>query len=119
MAKVAVRCENNNKKYDGRVWLEPIECIVEHNGKVVTPPLDKSTLNNGDAVKVRWGKGKKLWNGVVAFLNEEECPSMSEVAEPKRKRKSKPGKEQPKSKRVGKYNYTYIIIHVVYYILYM
>jgi hypothetical protein len=57
MVKVAVRCENNtSKRYDGRVWLEPVECIMEHNGKMVTQPLDVTIRKEGDSVKVRWGK---------------------------------------------------------------
>lgn len=52
MAHVAVRCENNtSKRYDGRVWLETVECIVERNGKAVTQPLDATALKQGDAVE--------------------------------------------------------------------
>ena len=63
MAKVGVTCENNNnKRYDDRVWLEPVECIVEHYGQVVTKPLEVADLREGDQVKVkrRAKKGKKL-----------------------------------------------------------
>ena len=95
MATVGVRCENNNsKRYDGYVWREPVECIVEHNGQVVTQPLDVADLKEGDQVKVRWGsksRSKKLWNGVVTL-----SPPTS------RKRKTRPAKVAAvTSKKVG------------------
>ena len=105
---IAIRCENNTGKcFNGHIWLEPVESIVEHNGKTVTQPLDVSVLKQGDAVKVRWGKNKKLWNGVVAFLQEESPVTTSECEKPaerKRKRKTRPVKEQPKTrpKKIGK-----------------
>ena len=106
MVTVTVRCENNkNKQYSGHIWLEPIESITEHNGKTVTQPLDRAVLKEGDAVKVRWGKNKKLWNGVIAFLQEKEPPvSMSELGKlPEQKGKGKArSEEQPKLKKAKK-----------------
>ena len=74
---------------------------------MVEQPFDKTTLKDGEAVKVRRGKSKRFWNGVIAFLKEEECPSTSEdrkvTVERERKRKLQPGIHKPKSKRVGKH----------------
>ena len=70
MARIPVRCEGNqNKKYDGKTWLERAQDIVEVNNVPVSggaPPLKE-----GDAVKVRQivkGGREKIWSGVI-FLH--------------------------------------------------
>ena len=52
---------NNSRQYDSHMWLEPVECIVENSGQVVTKPLDVAEVREGDQVNIRWGgKIKKL-----------------------------------------------------------
>ena len=53
--KVGVRCENDIRKQYNRVWLEPVQRIVEHNGQVVTKLLDIAELRKANQVKVKWG----------------------------------------------------------------
>ena len=67
MKLVSVICEgNDSKRFDGRVWWEDISTITEVNGKEVDKTLDKSQLQNGDKVVVKFGdKSKKLFKGVI------------------------------------------------------
>ena len=65
-------CGNDSKKYDGKVWWEDSNNIVEVNGKPVTEHLKSSSLRNGDNVLVKFGsKSKKLFKGVVEL--QPEC----------------------------------------------
>ena len=43
---------NNSKRYNGKVWLERLQDIVEVNGRQISEPLCPSSFK-GDAVKVR------------------------------------------------------------------
>ena len=59
--KLEFDVNNNSRQYDSHVWLEPVECIVENSGQVVTKPLDVAELREGDQVNITWGgKRKKL-----------------------------------------------------------
>ena len=50
-------CEGNNSKlFDGRVWWEDVSTITEVNGKEVDKTLDKSQLQNGDNVVIKFGE---------------------------------------------------------------
>ena len=66
---------NDSKRYDGKVWLERLQDIVEVNGRQISEPLCPSSFKEGDAVKVRQlvkGGRVKLWNGVVVSSPQEE-----------------------------------------------
>ena len=71
--RVPVRCSGNeSKRYDGKVWLERLQDIIELNGAPVTADDDitRSSLKTGDSVKVRqvWKNGReKIWSGFVEF----------------------------------------------------
>ena len=75
MNKLPVYCQgNNSKRYDGKVWLEALENVVEVNGQEVSETLLLSAFKNGDLVKLRerLKNGKvRFWNGVVVL----ETPS--------------------------------------------
>ena len=65
-------CDNNSKKYDGKIWWEDFSNIVEVNGKPVTEHLTSASLRNGDTVLVKFGsKSKKLFKGIVEL--QPEC----------------------------------------------
>ena len=65
-------CDNNSKKYDGKIWWEDFSGIVEVNGKLVTEQLTSASLRNGDTVLVKFrSKSKKLFKGVVEL--QPEC----------------------------------------------
>jgi len=69
MELVPVLCEgNDSKRFDGRMWWEDISTITEVNGKEVNKTLDKSQLQNGDKVVIKFGdKSKKLFKGIIQF----------------------------------------------------
>ena len=51
MDRIPVWCVgHNSKRYDGKLWLEPVEDIL--NGEQLSEPILPSVLNEGDAVKV-------------------------------------------------------------------
>ena len=62
-----VLCEgNDSKRFDGRVWWEDTSTITMVNGKEVDTALDKSMLQDGDKVVIKFGgKSKKLFKGVI------------------------------------------------------
>ena len=67
MDRIPVRCVgNDSKRYDGKVWLELVEDIVEVNEELLSESILPSALKEGDAVKVRQhskgGHHKKLWS---------------------------------------------------------
>ena len=65
-------CDNNSKKYDGKIWWEDFSGIVEVNGKLVTEHLTSASLRNGDTVLAKFrSKSKKLFKGVVEL--QPEC----------------------------------------------
>lgn len=69
-------------------------------------------------LKVRWGKSKKLYNGIVVFLPEESHVKCGKpTAESKRERKRKAGIDQPKArpKKIGKYIHAYMYIYIYTY----
>ena len=40
MDRIPVRCVgNDSKQYDRKVWLEPVEDIVEINGELLSEPI--------------------------------------------------------------------------------
>lgn len=72
MDRIPVRCVgNDSKRYDGKVWLEPVQDIVEVNEEQVFEPILPSAFKEGDVVKVRQhakgGGHLKLWSGVVTW----------------------------------------------------
>ena len=72
MDRIPVRCvDHNSKRYDGKVWLEPVEDILQVNGEQLSEPILPSAVKEGDAVKVcqhsKGGCPKKLWIGVVSW----------------------------------------------------
>ena len=100
MDRIPVRCVgNDSKQYDGKVWLEPVEAIVEVNGKLLSEPILPSAFKEGDAVKVRQhskgGRHKKLWSGVVSWNRlphgELRCPTTPMKTATPQKRKQSPG----------------------------
>lgn len=60
---------NDNPRFDGKVWLEPLVDVVERNGEALSHPLPLSAFNEGDSVKVqRISKGNRtIWNGTVTY----------------------------------------------------
>ena len=76
MDRIPVQCVGNDSKpYDGKVWLERLQDVVEVNGRQISEPLCPSSFREGDAVKVRQlvkGGRVKLWNGVVVSSPQEE-----------------------------------------------
>ena len=75
MDRIPVQCVGNDSKgYDGKVWLERLQDIVEVNGRQISEPLCPSSFKEGGAVKVRQlvkGGRVKLWNGVVVSSPQE------------------------------------------------
>ena len=74
MDRLPVLClDNNSPKYDGKVWLELLQDIVEHNGQAVSHPVSLSAFKEGDSVKVKQvsKKKSKLWNGRITYVKED------------------------------------------------
>ena len=75
MDRIPVQCVGNDSKlYDGKVWLERLQDIVEVNGRQISEPLCPSAFKEEEAVKVRQlvkGEHVELWNGVVRSPQEE------------------------------------------------
>ena len=84
MDRLPVLClDNNSARYDGKVWLELLANITEHNGQSVSPPLSLSAFNEGDSVKVqRISKGKRtIWNGRVTYKSFAELSKKQRSSE--------------------------------------
>ena len=76
---------NDSKRYDGKVWLERLQDIIEVNGRQISEPLCPSSFKEGDAVKVRQlvkGGRVKLWNGVVVSSPQEERSAFNTTPKP-------------------------------------
>ena len=100
MDRIPVGCVgDDSKQYDGKVWLEPGEDIVEVNGELLSEPILPSALKEGDAVRVcqhsNGGRHKKLWSGVVSWNRlphgELRCPTTSMKTATPQKRKQSQG----------------------------
>ena len=51
--RAAVQCENNNsQRFNGQIWLEPVESILEPNSRIIERTLSLSDFHGGDVVKV-------------------------------------------------------------------
>ena len=82
------RVGNDSKRYNGKVWLERLQDIVEVNGWQISEPLCPSSFKEGDAVKVRQlvKVGRvKLWNGVVVSSPQEKTIGVSYDSETRTK----------------------------------
>ena len=76
---------NDSKRYDGKVWLERLQDIIEVNGRQISEPLCPLAFKEGDAVKVRHlvkGARVKLWNGVVVRSLHEERLAFNTTPKP-------------------------------------
>ena len=92
---------NDSKRYDGKVWLERLQDIIEVNGRQIPEPLCPSAFKEGDAVKVRQlvkGGRVKLWNGVVVGSPQEERSAFNTTP--------KPGQRSPSTTRKRKQQMT-------------
>ena len=51
----AVWCENNNnQRFNGQIWLEPVQLIVEPNSRIIERNLSLYDFHGGDVVNVTW-----------------------------------------------------------------
>ena len=110
MELVPVLCEgNDSKRFDGKVWWEEMSTITEVNGKEVDKTLNKSQLQNGDKVVVKFGgKSKKLFKGIIQFpstdlstaqplgVGEKRSCSLSPVRQPTSKKYKQADEEKTK-----------------------
>ena len=114
MDRIPVQCVgNDSKRYDGKVWLECLQDIVEVNGQQISEPLFPSSLKEGDAVKVRQlvkGGCVKLWNGVVvsspqeeqlAFLTTPKPGQRSPSTSPRKQKQQMTDTKTPKARKIG------------------
>ena len=77
---------NNSKWYNGKVWLERLQDIVEVNERQISEPFCPSAFKEGDAVKVCQivkGGCVKLWNGVVVRSPQEERLAFNMTPKPR------------------------------------
>ena len=111
---------NDSKQYDGKVWLERLQDIVEVNGWQISEPLRPSSFKEGDAVKVCQlvkGGRVKLWNGVVVSSPQEVRSTFDTTPKPEqrspsttpRKRKQQmTDTKKPKARKIGELVPSYI-----------
>ena len=96
MELVPIRCQDNNsKKFDDKVWWEDLKTIVEVNGEAVDETLQRSVLNDGDRVLVKFGgKTKKLFKGVVEFPDTATSVPVYKASEnsPSKTKRTSPSK---------------------------
>ena len=104
---------NQSSRYDGKVWQESIDSIIEVNGELVDgKSLDRDYLKDGDKVVYRYRN--RTWKGevVISRLLSDSASdvvlpaSRTAVAPPSRKRTSSdaqnPSAPKPaKTKRGG------------------
>ena len=116
-----MQCVGNEcKRYDGKVWLEHLQDIVEVSGRQISEPLCPSSFKEGDAVKVHQlvkGGCVKLWNGVVVMSPLEERSAFNTTLKPgqqspsttPRKRKQQmTDTKKPKARKIGELLPNYI-----------
>ena len=121
MDRIPVQCVgNDSKRYDGKVWLERLQDIVEVNGRQISEPLCPSSFKEGDAVKVRQlvkGGRVKLWNGVVVSSPQEERSAFnttlklgqrSSSSTPRKRKQNMTDTKTPKARKIGELVPSYI-----------
>ena len=117
MDRIPVQCVgNDSKRYDGKVWLERLQDIVEVNGRQISEPLCPSSFKEGDAVKVRQlvkGGRVKLRNGVVVSSPQEERSTpkprqRSPSTTPRKQKQQMTDTKKPKAKKIGELVPSYI-----------
>ena len=111
---------NDSKRYDGKVWLECLQDIVEVNARQISEPLCPSSFKEGDAVKVRQlvkGGRVKLWNGIVVRSPQEELSALittpkpgqrSPSTTPRKRKQPMTDTKKPKARKIGELLPSYI-----------
>ena len=92
MTEILVKYEGNNSpRYNGKIWREKLESVVEVNQQVTQAPTDLEVKRGDRVVVYRFGKGAKRgrrWKGVVMSQSDlmEEASLLAPKASSGRKR---------------------------------